>query len=833
LKYTSEDIAAIVKGELIVKGVEVIIEHLVTDSRKLSYPSSSLFFALQSQRRNGHQFIPELAEKGVRCFIVSEKPQPDSLPDCNVIYVKDVLAALQALAAYHRKRFTIPVIGITGSNGKTIVKEWLNQLLEPQFQVARSPKSYNSQIGVPLSVWQMNSDHQLAIFEAGISESGEMDKLEKMIQPTIGVFTNIGEAHSEGFLNIRQKINEKLQLFKNAKTLIYCKDYPAINEGIASYIRQLYGTANKASIEFFSWSMKSDATVRVLSQERMTNSSSLTIQYKEQQFPVRIPFADDASIENAITCICILLQLGLTVGYIQENLLKLTPVAMRLELKKGINNCSIINDSYSADISSLKIALDFLQRQHPSKKTVILSDFLETGKNETELYAEIASLLSNKNIQRLIGIGTKISRQQTAFLKLSGLESVFYTDVDSFRKDFYQLSFNNETILLKGARVFAFEQISQLLEQKIHQTVLEIDQHALLHNLKQYQQLLRPTTQVMAMVKAFSYGSGSYEIANLLQFHKVDYLAVAYADEGVELRKAGIRLPVMVMNAETRSFDALFKFNLEPVIFSFEILAQFDLFLKKENISSFPVHIEIETGMNRLGFHMKELSLLIEKLKESNCRIKSVFSHLVASEDPSQDDFTLHQAAVFEKASKEIEEGCGYTFIRHIDNSAGTSRHPELQMEMVRLGIGLYGIDSSPHSQLDLLEVTTLKTTIAQIKQISAGETVGYGRNGKAERDLLIATIRIGYADGYTRRLGNGKGKMLVKGQLAPVIGNVCMDMTMIDITDIPMVNEGDDVIVFGKGLPVATVAEWAETIPYEIMTGVSQRVKRVYFEES
>jgi Alr-MurF fusion protein len=834
LKYSLQDIASIVKGELISKSTDVYIEHLLTDSRKLSFPSDSLFFALQGPRRNGHQFIGELFTSGVKSFVVSERPDTGHFADANFVVVKDVLVALQALTAWHRKQFNIPVIGITGSNGKTIVKEWLNQLLESRFQVVRSPKSYNSQIGVPLSVWQLNRDHQIAIFEAGISESGEMDKLEKVIQPTIGVFTNIGEAHSEGFVNIRQKINEKMQLFKNVKTLIYCKDYPSINEGVASYIRQLYGTANKASMEFFSWSAKTEATVTVQFLEKTPNYTSLGITYQGQQFEVRIPFADDASVENAITCICVMLQLGIEASYMQQALPALTPVAMRLEMKKGINNCSIINDSYSVDISSLKIALDFLTRQqHHTKKTVILSDLLETGKNETELYAEIALLLAHRKIQRLIGIGKKISKQQAAFKKLEGIETHFYPDVETFRKEFYLLSFANETILLKGARIFEFEQISQLLEQKIHQTVLEIDQHALLHNLKQFQHLLKPSTRVMAMVKAFSYGSGSYEIASILQFHKVDYLAVAYADEGVELRKGGIKLPVMVMNAESRSFDALLKFNLQPVIYSFEMLHQFDAFLKKEKVNAFPVHIEIETGMNRLGFAAFEIAVLVERLKESNAHVESVFTHLVASEDPEQDAFTLEQAAIFEKVCEQLKAGLEYPFLRHIDNSAGTARHPDLQMDMVRLGIGLYGIDASKESPLDLQEVTTLKTTIAQIKSIRAGETVGYGRQGRATRDLQIATVRIGYADGYPRRLGNGKGKMLVKGHLAPVIGNICMDMTMIDITDIPFVNEGDDVIVFGKELSLLKVAEWAETIPYEIMTGISQRVKRIYFEES
>lgn len=834
MKYTIEEIVGIVRGEWVAKSEPYTIEHLLLDSRKVIFPITSLFFALKGPRRSGGQFIKELYEKGVRNFIVCEPTDATHYPASNFILVKDSLKALQDLAARHRKQFAIPVLGITGSNGKTIVKEWLNQLLEEKYNIVRSPKSYNSQTGVPLSVWQMDESHQLGIFEAGVSQSGEMEKLEKIIQPTVGIFTNIGEAHSEGFLNMRQKVNEKLQLFKNVEALIYCKDYPVINEGIAAYMQQLRGGITSTNLNLFSWSMRTDATFRIISVLKDGTHTFITAEYNFSEISFKIPFTDDASVENAITCYCVLLYMGMDSTFINKRMEKLGNVAMRLELKKGINNCSVINDSYSSDLSSLRIALDFLgqQHQHP-KRTVIMSDILQSGRSENELYDEVANLLLQKNVQRLIGIGPQMSRQRKCFEKITGIVPVFYADTDAFRKDFYNLEFNNESILLKGARIFQFEQISQLLEQKVHQTVMEIDLNALLHNLGEYQRLLKPSTKLMIMVKAFSYGSGSYEIANLLQFHKVDYLAVAYADEGVELRKAGIRLPIMVMNADETSFDALVQFNLEPDMYSMALLKSFSEFLGKQLIQHFPVHIEIETGMNRAGLLLSEVPELLSLLPSSGFKVQSVFSHLVASEDPALDVFTAQQAALLQKACADIEQVCGHSFIQHIANTSGISRHPELQMDMVRLGIGLYGIDSGNEQHLKLREVSTLKTTISQIKHIRKGETVGYGRKGVAKKDSVIATVRLGYGDGYPRRLSQGKGKMFVQGKQAPVIGNICMDMTMVDITGIAGVEEGDEVIVFGKQLSVQELAKWAETIPYEILTCISQRVKRVYFEEA
>ena len=830
--YSIEQIVSIIKGKWLQQGVAATIEYLLPDSRKLLFPATSLFFALKGPRRDGHAFLPEVYEKGVRNFVVAEAAGIDLPADANVVLVKDVLQAMQALVAHHRKHFSFPVIGITGSNGKTIVKEWLNQLLEEKYAIVRSPKSYNSQLGVPLSVWQMNNNYTLGLFEAGISQRGEMDKLEKIIQPTIGIFTNIGEAHSEGFFNLRQKVKEKLQLFTHVQTLIYCSDYPEINEGVADLVQQLRNQAGN-KLHLFNWSSKTNAVLRITSLVKGDAYTAVTALYKGDAIAFSIPFTDDASVENAITCYCVLLQLDLDNHYIQDHIAKLAPVAMRLELKKGINNCSIINDSYSADLSSLKIALDFLVRQQQhARRTIILSDIPESGRSEKELYEVVAATLQEKKINRFIGIGPQLLRHRNLFEAIAGLEILLYGGIEAFKKDFYHIKFHNETILLKGARIFAFEQVLPLLEQKVHQTVLEINLSSVLHNLQQYQQVLTPSTKIMAMVKASSYGSGSYEIASLLQFHKADYLAVAYTDEGIELRKAGISLPIMVMNPEANTFDALVQFDLEPDIWSFDMLYLFEEYLKKEGLQQFPVHIELETGMNRLGFNVSDITALAEILVVSTCKVQSVFTHLVASEDPGSDDFTLQQAEKYFGAIAILQKRLSYTFIRHMANSAAILRYPQLQLDMVRLGIGLYGIDSANTHQLHLKEVSSLKTTIAQIKHVKKGETIGYGRKGIAGRDSVIATVRLGYADGYPRRLSNGKGRMLVNGKQAPVIGVISMDMTMLDITDAGHAAEGDEVIVFGEALSVQQVAQWAQTIPYEIMTGIAQRVKRVYFEE-
>lgn len=826
-------IKIITKAEVINNYADIDFRNLLLDSRKIIDPEKSLFVALKGPRRDGHQFIKEVYEKGVRGFLISE-PQPYAdFPDALFIKVDDTLAAIQQMAAYHRNQFHFPVIGITGSNGKTIMKEWLFQLLSATYQIVRSPKSFNSQIGVPLSVWQIKPGDNLGIFEAGISQPGEMEKLAPIIRPDIGVFTHIGDAHSEGFLNIRQKIREKLLLFRNVRTLIYCKDHQDVNENIVEYCNHIRNPEEEGP-ELFTWSERSEATLRIRELDKQEHRTVIRADYKERGIQIAIPFRDSASIENAIHCWCVLLLLNVPDAIIAKRMELLLPVAMRLELLHGINNSTLINDTYNSDLTSLHIALDLLaqQKQHPHK-TLILSDLLQMGRPDGDLYEEVAAGVAQKGIQRMIGIGTAISRQKTAFRKYKNMRSIFFKSTEDFLKKIHLLSFDNEAILLKGARIFRFEKIEKLLEQKIHKTVLEINLSALAHNLAVYRSMLPPRVKFMAMVKAFSYGSGSYEIASVLQQAGVDYLAVAYADEGVALRKAGITLPVMVMSPEPGAFDRMISWKLEPEIFSIGSLHAFEEAAQTLGVSHYPVHIKLDTGMHRLGFMEAEIGDLKNALQyNETIHVQSIFSHLAGSDAAELDPFTGAQAALFQKMAADIQEVLSHKPLWHILNSAGISRHPGFHFDMVRLGLGLYGIDGAAPVQARLQNTGTLKTTIAQIRHLNAGETVGYGRKGAISRDSVIATVSIGYADGYFRDFGNGKGRMLLNGKKVPVIGSVCMDMCMLDITDAGEAHIGDEVIVFGDKLPLAELALWAGTIPYEIMTGISQRVNRVYVNE-
>lgn len=824
--HTIEEITKLIKGQVLqLPKPEYLVTDLLTDSRRLVSPDGCLFFALVSRRNDGHRYLEELYNKGLRNFIVQKEPENLlMLHEANIILVKDALHALQLLAAAHRRQFNTEVIGITGSNGKTIVKEWLYQLMYEDKNIVRSPKSFNSQIGVPLSVWQMNDQHDLAIFEAGISEPDEMDRLQPIIFPTIGIFTNLGHAHDENFISRIQKAGEKLKLFTKVEMLIYCVDQKELQEGILK-------SGMLRNIRTFTWSRHEKADLSIKSVVPHHPNTIISGLYRNQFLEIEIPFTDVASVENAIHCWATMLLLGYKPEVISKRMKQLQPVAMRLEMKEGINNCTIINDTYNSDIDSLSIALDFLnqQKQH-RKKTVILSDILQSGLSDSDLYQEIGQLLELKHIDRIIGIGKSIGKQASAF----SMEKQFFTGTADFLGKFPLASFSNETILLKGARVFEFEQISEVLQQKTHETVLEINLNALVHNLNYYRSLLKPGTKVMAMVKAFSYGSGSYEIANLLQFHHVDYLTVAYADEGVELRKAGINLPIMVMNPDQESFDSMLKHNLEPEIYSFRTLRLLQESLSKLSAehNSIGIHLKIDSGMHRLGFDPSEVDELIANLKENpRIRICSVFSHLSASDNPEFDDFTRQQIRVFGEAADKVVASFDYPVLRHISNTAGISRFPEAQMDMVRLGIGLYGIAPMPEEQQNLAVVSILKSSISQIKVVPANDSVGYNRAWISDKETVIGIVPIGYADGLSRRLSNGKGKLMVNGAKVPIIGNVCMDMCMIDITGL-QAREGDEVLIFGKELPLSELAADMETIPYEILTGLSRRVKRIYYEE-
>jgi Alr-MurF fusion protein len=833
---TFENISRQLTGETVIKLPQQDIKYLGLDSRIISHPAQTLFFAIKSKSGDGHKYLQECFAKGVRCFVLEDKNAINSLPEeirnqLNYIVVENTVAALQKLATKQREKFDIPVIGITGSNGKTVVKEWLYQLLNEDHRIVRSPQSYNSQIGVPLSVWPMNENHQLAIFEAGISQAGEMEKLEKIIKPGIGIFTNIGSAHQANFYSVNEKAGEKLKLFKNCNILIYCTDYKEIENALNEAIKT--GELNK-EIKLINWSFhnkSADIYINKLS-ENSLKGTDFQYFYQNQHFQLHIPFTDKASIENAIHCLAFMLSSGYKNELIQTRMQKLHAVEMRLEQKAGINNCTLINDSYNSDILSLSVALDALnQQQQHSKKTLILSDIFESGRSDEELYKEVAQLTKQKGVSKIIGIGSNISAQAATFPQK---EKYFYTSTTDFLQNIESGQFSNESVLIKGSRKFGFEAIARRLQQKAHNTVLEINLNALIHNLNTYRSFLYNDTKIMAMVKAFSYGSGSYEIANVLQYHKVDYLAVAYADEGNLLRQNGISLPIMVMNPEESAFEGMLENRLEPEIYSFRTLKQFADTISASNHAQEPynIHIKLDTGMHRLGFMAEEADELIATLKNYlQLQVKSIFSHLASADIPEHDEFTREQIRIFDEISYKISREFSYPILRHILNSSGIARFPEAQFDMVRLGIGLYGIDPGSVIQDQLEPVNTLKTYISQIKKVKAGQTVGYSRKGQAMEDKRTATIGIGYADGFPRSLGNGIGFVQVNGKEAPIIGNVCMDMCMIDITEIDA-EEGDEVIIFGKEHPLETLAASLDTIPYEVLTNISQRVKRVYIRE-
>ena len=822
--YRIRQISEIVKGQLVGSEEDRTIQDLLIDSRQLVSASQTLFFALVSNRNDGHKYIEELYNNGVRAFVVCRRPNTDLFPKAAFILVDDTLKALQTLVAWHRQQYHLPVIGITGSNGKTIVKEWLAQLLGPDYRIVRSPKSYNSQVGVPLSVWQINESHQLGIFEAGISKPDEMPALQKIIRPTIGVFTNIGQAHEENFISFMQKAGEKLNLFTQVETLVYCMDYYDIQQVI---LRSDLGK----KVKLLTWSRKfKEAELYVPTVNKKEKDTAIQVVYQGETHDFTIPFVDEASIENAIHCIAVCLLMGMDATVLAERMMRLPSVAMRLEIKAGINNCTLVNDYYNSDVNSLAIALDVMnqQRQH-KEKVLVLSDILQSGRDEQELYGHIARLIEEKGVNMLIGIGPAITRQG----KLFPMRSFFFKDVADFMLRFPFSTFRNQTILLKGARAFEFEQIGMELQEKAHETVLEINFNHLVNNFNHFRSLIKPETKIMVMVKAFGYGSGNYEVSNILQFHRADYLTVAFADEGVELRRAGINLPIMVMSPEVNSYDNIIKYHLEPEVFSFRNLEFIERALDAMGATTpLNVHVKLDTGMHRLGFSLKELPELIERIKANPMiHVRSVFSHLATADNPDEDEFTLSQIHCFEKGSQMIVEAFPYPVLRHILNTAGITRFTKYQFDMVRLGIGLYGVPTCKQDEDVLETVVSLKTTINQIKDIPKGDSIGYNRHGRALRDMRIGIVPIGYADGLSRLLGNGNGKFYVNGQQVPIVGDICMDMCMLDLTDVEA-QEGDVVVIFDAEHSINDIAKACQTIPYEVMTRISQRVKRVYYQE-
>ena len=797
---------------------DAAIGWLLTDSRSLCFPEQTLFFALRTSRNDGHRYIADLYRRGVRNFVVERLPDEgtDRIADANFLRVPSPLAALQRLAERHRDEFQIPVVGITGSNGKTWVKEWLYQLMRAEGGVVRSPRSYNSQIGVPLSVWLMNEHSRVALFEAGISQPGEMLALRDIIQPTVGVFTSLGAAHQENFRSMDEKCMEKLQLFHDTQAIIYPSDDDVVSRCVrrAQYAGERLG-----------WSRFNKNAAMYVHSVSPTGDGQMQVQYiyKGVSGQYTIPYIDEASVENSITCATTALHLGLSPEQLAERMPALEPIAMRLEVKEGQHGLTLINDAYNNDLQSLDIALDFMQRrpdQQGRRRTLILSDIFQSGESAAELYRQVSELAQKRGVDRFIGIGPELSAQAD---RIAIGQKWFFRDVDQFLASGVFRSLHDEVVLLKGARTFGFERISELLEQRVHETILEVDLNAVVTNLNHYRSFLRPETKMVCMIKADAYGAGAVEIAKTLQDHRVDYLAVAVADEGAELRRAGITQNIIVMNPEMSSFQTLFDYELEPEVYSFRLLDALVRAARAQGITGWPVHIKLDTGMHRLGFEPSQMAELIDRLKHQQAVIpRSVFSHFVGSDSVDFDAFSAHQFEVFDAASRQLQAAFSHKILRHIDNSAGITHFPERQLDMVRLGIGLYeGVES----------VSTLKTTILQIRRVPKEETVGYSRKGVLTRDSRIAAIPIGYADGLNRHLGNRHGYCLVNGQRAEYVGNICMDVALIDVTDIPC-QEGDSVEIFGRNLPVSLLASQLDTISYEVLTAVSNRVKRVYFQD-
>lgn len=822
--YSLEKVTALI-GARRFGNAEARIDWLLTDSRSLAFPETTLFFALRTPVGDGHKYIPDLYRRGVRNFVVGTVPDnyETDYPDANFLRVLSPLKALQRLAERHREEYILPVIGITGSNGKTVVKEWIYQLLMLSMNVTRSPRSYNSQVGVPLSVWLLDERSRIGVFEAGISQPGEMQALRAIIQPTIGVMTNIGPAHQENFSTMQEKCHEKLSLFKDAKVLIYNADEPVVAESVQDFC---FGG------QLFGWSRKDEhATVFVRSIEPTDDGQThIDYLYGGTAASYTLPFADEASIQNSITALCVCLYLGLTPADIARRMALLEPVAMRLEVVQGVRGCTLINDAYNSDAAALDIALDFMNRRAKEQvgkgRTLILSDIFQTGIPAEELYAKVAEMLKSRGVERLIGVGPAISAAHTLF----SIKKSFYPTSEALLESGELDTIHDEIILLKGARNFGFEQIAKALSLRVHETTLDVNLEAITENLHYYRSFMKPETKLTCMVKASAYGAGSIEIAKTLQERGVDYLAVAVADEGAELRRAGITAGIIVMNPEMSAFGTLFEYELEPEIYNFNLLDALIRAARRQGITDFPVHLKLDTGMHRLGFNPKtDIPVLIDRLSHQRALIpRSVFSHFVGADSDGFDEFSEKQFKLFDEASRTLQAAFPHKILRHICNSAGIERFPERHLDMVRLGLGLYGID--PIDNRVLHNVATLRTTILQIRDVPAGDSIGYSRKTVLDRPSRIAAIPIGYADGLNRHLGNRRGYCLVNGQKADYVGNICMDVCMIDVTDIPC-REGDSVEIFGDALPVTVLSDLLGTIPYEVLTSVSNRVKRVYFQ--
>jgi len=819
LKSRSSLIQDYLKAELIGPAAKSVTR-ILYDSRQYSASEGVLFFAICGKHHNGHQYIEELITKGVKAFVVEELPT-QSYPEISFYKVDNTLRALQSLARQIRSHSQADIIAITGSNGKTVVKEWLAHLLQPHFKLSKTPKSYNSQIGVPISLWNLQEDDELGIFEAGISQPNEMEQLAQILSPKWGIFTNIGSAHGENFFSLEAKIEEKLKLFSEAEDLIYQADDSLLAQKIEAF-------ADTKQIALHSWSWQGKGEFQFILLQRESSSAEISLQWQRKHYSFALPFGDEASLQNAAHCIVAALLLGLDIEQVKAGLQSLTPVEMRLEMKAGVQNSLIINDAYNSDLESLRLALHFLKAHAGGReKILILSDLEQIALASKERHQALSEIVARFDLEALILIGEGLEG-----LKFPSTQNrSYYANTEAFLKEIHQHSFKDKAILLKGARSFKFEDIAERLELHRHETVLEVHLNRVVHNLNYYRSKLPARAKLMVMVKAFAYGSGAVEVARVLAFHGVDYLAVAYADEGLELRNAGIELPIMVLNTETSALKTMIKNKLEPEIYSLARLAELvDLVEQDSTEDEALIHLKLETGMNRLGFEEKDLEALIAALqKNPKLKVASVFSHLAAADDPAETDFTRSQINRFKSMSDKIAEALDYPFLRHIANSSGIERFPEAYFEMVRLGIGLYGVSNVPEERKHLMTISELKARVSQIKNLEAGDSVGYGRRFKTETATRIAVVSIGYADGFTRSLSAGKGKVMIKGKLYPTVGSVCMDMIMVNIEQ-DRIEEGDEVLIFGDERSIYDFAQDMNTIPYEVLTGISQRVKRVYF---
>lgn len=790
------------------------IRHLATDTRRLSDPSHCLFVALRGPNHDGHTYLADAARAGVPLALVADDDQTAQPKGMTFLRVADPLAALQSLTGQHRDQFDIPVVGITGSNGKTIVKEWLAGLLSPDRSVVRSPKSYNSQVGVPLSLWQIADHHQVALIEAGISEPGEMAKLAEIIQPTVGVFTTLGPAHQENFKSLEHKLAEKLNLFSGVQTLVYRRDREAIHQGIATHL---------PGVKTLSWGQHSESDIYVAGVDSLWSISEAGEKTK-----IELPFSDSASVENALHAAVAARVLGLSWSVIAERLRGLRPISMRLQLKTGRRSLQLVDDSYNNDLVGLTLALDFLATQTARKeRVVILSDLLQDGRPAAELYPEVGAQLVAHGVTQVLTIGPETGKAAQAW----GLPVQCFETTEDLLTSGAVAELREAAVLVKGARRFRLERVVEALEAQRHLTVLELNLDAFANNLSHYRRLVGPKVQILAMVKAFAYGSGAQEVAHLLQFARADWLGVAYLDEGIALREAGIQLPIMVLNPDPERLAECIHYRLEPTIFSERLLTAWLRCAPKGERP--PLHLEFDTGMSRLGFSPEAAGRVAHQLKDTAPHeVRGVFSHLAVSGDPKQDDFTRGQIKAFGQIADLLEAELSHPLLKHLANSSGITRFPQAHFDMVRLGIGLYGIgtDASEHAQLE--RAGLLRTTLSQLRDLKPGDTVSYDRTFTAVKPMRIATLPIGYGDGYSRRFSNGVGEVIVAGRACPVVGRVCMDMCMVDVTGLE-VQEGDSAIVLGPGMDWAEAARRIGTISYELLTSLGPRLPRVYYRES